>query len=282
MRTSAGKTSITLNPLTPAIGAVAGGLDVAAGLDDDAVTQLHAALAEHLVLFLPGQALSPVQQRDFAARFGKLYTHPFHPGAGDAPEVMVLDHDEHRRAAQNDWHTDVTFIETPPQIEILYGEIVPAAGGDTCWASMYAAYEALSPALRAFLDGLHAVHDFAKDFPPSRFAQHEREGAMDVYAANAPVTHPVVRTNPATGRKALFVNSSFTTQIVELHARESAALLAFLYAHVGQPEFNVRWHWTAGDLVMWDNRWTQHYAVSDYFPAHRRVRRVSVLGDRPV
>jgi taurine dioxygenase len=274
--------SATILPLSPALGAVIEGANLSSLPDTGAAADVRSALDKHLVLFFREQHLTPIQQRNFASLFGTLYTHPFHPGADGAPEVMVLEHDERRKAAQNSWHTDVTYIETPPDVEVLCGEIIPPTGGDTCWASMYAAYEALSPALRQLLDGLQAVHDFAKDFPPARFLARDVNAPPDVYAKHPPVVHPAVRTNTITGRKALFVNSSFTTHIEGLQRRESDAILAFLFEHVAQPEFHVRWRWRAGDVVVWDNRWTQHYALSDYFPQHRRVRRATVIGSRPV
>ena len=274
--------SLSLTRMTPALGAIVAGIDLSIIPSKQAVELMTSALDEHLVLFFRGQRLTPRQQRDFTAQFGLLYAHPFYPGAQGAVEVMILDYDEHRKSAQNAWHADVTFIETPPHIEILFGEIIPPTGGDTLWASMYTAYEALSLSFRQLLDGLYAVHDFAKDFPPARFLASDVTPPSDVYKRHPPVVHPVVRTNTATGRKGLFVNASFTTYLQGMSRRESDAILAFLFEHLQQPEFHVRWHWQCGDVVMWDNRWTQHYAVSDYFPLHRRVHRVSVLGDRPV
>lgn len=271
---------MTLEKLSRALGAVVACVDATQIVGSRDVADLRAALDEHLVLFLRDQQLTPVQQRDFARRFGPLYTHPFHPSADEAPEIMVLEHNAKRKAQQDSWHADVTFLETPPSVEVLYAEVIPPTGGDTCWANMFAAYEALSPDLRRLLDGLHAEHDFAKDFPPSRFARDHRDPGS-IYDRYPPVIHPAVTLNPATGKRALYVNTSFTTRIVELSPRESSALLAVLFDHISQPEFHVRWKWRTGDLAIWDNRWTQHYAYSDYFPHHRRTRRATVLGDRP-
>ncbi|HTA38965.1 MAG TPA: taurine dioxygenase [Candidatus Acidoferrales bacterium] len=268
--------------LTPALGAVIEGIDLSDLPSEAQVSEIMGILQERLIVAIPEQHVTAKQQRDFALNFGPLYTHPFYAGVVDAPEVMVLEHDDRRRAAQNAWHSDVTYLETPPHVEVLCAELVPPHGGDTIWASTYAAYEALSPALQRFLDGLHAVHDFAKDFPPSRFEDAGVRAPADVYSKHPPVVHPVVRTNRANGRKALFVNTSFTTHIEGVTRKESDAILRLLFEHIERPEFHARWRWHAGDVVLWDNRWTQHYAVSDYFPERRRMRRVSAIGDRPV
>jgi taurine dioxygenase len=264
--------------MSAALGGVVSGLDLSADLSNENMAALREALGEHLVLFFRDQTLTPHQQSRLATRFGALYEHPFYSRNGDAPGIIVFDHGSEVKASQNDWHTDVTYAAAPPKMSLLYGEIVPPAGGDTLWASMYAAYDALSFKMQTMLESLSAIHDIAKDFPPERFVMHRT--AVDpaaVYKANPPVSHPVIRTHPQTDRKALYVNSSFTTRIEDLHPRESAALLEFLFAHVGQPEFQIRWKWTPGDVAFWDNHWTQHYAVSDYFPERRRVRRATIM-----
>jgi taurine dioxygenase len=269
--------------LTPAIGAMAEGVDLAAPLEDGQIAELRNTLDEYLVLFFKDQSLSPVQQRDFAARFGELYTHPFYAGHEEAPEIMVLAHDETHRANSDRWHNDVTYLETPPQAGVLFAEELPKLGGDTLWANMYLAYEALSASMKRLVDGLRAIHSFAKNFTPERFRalgiEDQREA---MYAAHPPVSHPIARTNPATGRKALFVNQDFTSHIEGVPARESEALLRFLFEHIAQPEFQVRWRWESGDAAFWDNRWAQHCAVADYFPERRVVRRATIIGERPV
>lgn len=272
-----------LTALTPAIGAIVEGIDLSHPLADAELAAIRAALDDRLVLFFPNQSLTPVQQRDFAARFGPLYRHPFYPGHGDAPEIMMLAHDATRRANSDRWHNDVTYLATPPQAAVLYAQEIPELGGDTLWASMYAAYDALSEPLRQFVSGLRAVHSFAKNFTPERFhalGMNDRRDQM--YAEHPPVSHPVARTNPATGRKALFVNQDFTSHIEGISPRESDALLRLLFEHMAQPDFQVRWRWNAGTVAFWDNRWTQHCALADYFPARRVVRRATILGERPV
>ena len=266
-----------VTPLSPTFGAIISGLDLGA-LADDRLRELRSLLDEHLVLFFRAQNLSAIQQRELAMRLGDLYTHPFFPQEEDAPGIIVFEHGGARKAAQNAWHTDVTYIASPPQMSLLYGDVTPSLGGDTLWANMYAAYDGLSPCVQERLQGLRAVHDFAKDFPPSRFSRYGIDlDPAAIYADNPPVLHPVVRTDPATGRSALYVNSSFTTHIEGFYPRESDALLRFLFEHLAQPEFQVRWQWSAGDVALWHNHWTQHYAVSDYFPERRRMRRATIV-----
>jgi taurine dioxygenase len=280
---SAGQFELRLTPLTPAIGAIVEGIDLSTPFDDDGVAAIRSALDDRLVLFFPDQSLTPAQQRDFAARFGPLYRHPFYPGHAEATEVMMLEHDATHRANSDRWHNDVTYLATPPMGAVLYAQEIPELGGDTLWANMYAAYEALSPSMQTFVSGLRAVHSFAKNFTPERFAALRLEERREqMYAEHPPVSHPVARTNPATGRKALFVNQDFTSHIEAVAPRESDALLRFLFEHMSQPEFQVRWRWSAGTVAFWDNRWTQHCALADYFPQRRVMRRVTVLGEKPI
>ncbi|HXW76427.1 MAG TPA: taurine dioxygenase [Candidatus Eremiobacteraceae bacterium] len=277
------QTRLRTTPLTPAIGATIDGLDLASPLQVSEVEEIRRALDEHLVLFFRGQSLTPAQQRDFAARFGELYVHPFYPGHEDANEIMVLAHDATRRANTDRWHNDTTYLEAPVAASILYAQEIPPLGGDTLWANMYLAYDTLSGPLKTLVSGLRAVHSFAKNFTPERFTALGMDDRRDqIYAAHPPVSHPVARTNPATGRKVLFVNADFTTHIEGLTARESSTLLSLLYEHMALPQFQVRWRWTEGDVAFWDNRWTQHCALADYFPQRRVVRRATIAGERPV
>jgi taurine dioxygenase len=275
--------SLHFTRLSPALGAIVSGIDLAQPLDNARQQALSAALLQHQVLFFRNQDLSPQQQRDFAAWFGDLHIHPLYPKIADTPQIMVLD------TALNDlrdnaiWHTDVTFIDTPPLGSVLVARQLPEYGGDTLWASGTAAYAALSPRLQQLLDGLTATHDFTKSFPLERFG-HTPEALANYEAtrrSTPPVNHPVIRTHPVSGDKALFVSDGFTTRINELPPAESDALLAFLFAHFAKPEFSVRWRWQPGDIAFWDNRVTQHYAVDDYRPAHRIMHRATILGDKP-
>jgi taurine dioxygenase len=269
-------------PLTPTIGAVVEGINLGYPLTDTEVRELHELLDNHLVLFFEDQSLSPARQRIFAANFGELYVHPFYPGHEEAHEIMVLAHNLKHRPNSDRWHNDATYLEAPPQSGILYAEHVPDLGGDTLWANMYLAYEALSEPMKQFVSSLRAVHSFAKNFTPERFRELGIEDRREeMYAAHPPVSHPIARTNPTTGRKALFVNQDFTSHIEGVSPRESDALLRYLFEHMAQPEFQVRWRWQAGNVAFWDNRWAQHCALADYYPQRRRMRRATIIGDRP-
>ena len=269
-------------PLTPAIGARVDGLDLANPLSEETVAALKDTLHDRLVLFFADQHLTPAAQRTFAGHFGPLHIHPIYPNVPEAPEILVLDTDAKNLPDNDNWHTDVTFIETPPLGAAPYAKRIPPSGGDTLWLSTIAAYDALSAPLKTLLACLTAVHDFEKSFPRDRFAAPAAVTKWEeARAKNPPVVHPVVRTHPATGKKALFVNSGFTTRINELTKAESDALLAFLFEHVTKPEFQVRHRWRENDLALWDNRVTQHYATVDYLPERRIMHRATIIGERP-
>jgi taurine dioxygenase len=275
---------LKLKPLSPAIGAIVEGVNLAESLDAPQFDALQTALVRHQVLFFRGQQLSPLQHRDFAARFGPLHVHPIYPKLSEAPEVIVLDSAVTDLQDNALWHTDVTFTERPPMGSVLLARMVPETGGDTLWASCAAAYEALSPALQKFLQTLTATHDIAQSFPVERFGSgpEAAEKLAAAKRANPPVTHPVVRTHPVSKRRGLFVQPGFTTHINELASAESRALLDFLFQHSVRPEFTVRWKWSEGDVAFWDNRNTLHYATDDYRPARRVMNRATIIGDRPV
>ncbi len=276
--------AIEVTSLTRAIGAIVSGVDIASELPQSTIDRIGQLLVEHQVLFFRDQPITPQAQCRFAARFGPLHIHPIYPVLPELPEILLIDNHEAFLPDNDNWHTDVTFSETPPLAGILAAKLLPSRGGDTLWASNLAAYEALSRPMQRFLEGLTAQHSVAKSFPPERWQTDPafKERYEKAVAKHPPVNHPVIRTHPVSGRKALFVNEGFTTHINELSRRESAAVLAHLYAHIGQPEFIVRWRWRVNDIAFWDNRITQHYAVADYLPERRTMHRATVVGDRPV
>ena len=274
---------LSFTPLGPYIGAQVSDLDVSRPLSDAQFEQLYHGLLRHQVLFLRDQQITPEQHRALAVCFGDLHIHPVYPHAEGVEEIIVLDTHQDNPPDNDNWHTDVTFIDTPPAIALLASKVLPAAGGDTLWTSGIAAYEALSEPFKQLLTGLSAEHDFKKSFQEYKYRktpeEHQRwQQAVDKHP---PVQHPVIRTHPVSGKKALFVNEGFTTRIVELSEKESEAVLRFLFAHATKPEFQVRWRWQPNDLAIWDNRVTQHYANADYYPARRIMQRATVLGDRP-
>jgi taurine dioxygenase len=269
-------------PLTPAIGGLVTGVDLARPLSDTVVAKLKSAVAERHVLFFEGQTLDPDKHRGFAARFGKLHVHPVYPHIDDVPEITLIETRPGDLPDNDNWHTDVTFIETPPFGAVLTPRILPSSGGDTLWGSDVAAYDALSAPIRKLLNGLTAEHSFETGFPRRRWGVGARKDKWEkAVAANPPVVHPVVRTIEG-GQRGLFINSGFTARILELTETESDALLAFLFAHLAKPEFTVRWRWKLGDVAFLDNRLSTHYATLDYLPETRLMHRAAILGNRPV
>jgi taurine dioxygenase len=269
--------------LTRGFGSIVSGVDFSKALPQPVVDRLSELLVERKVLFFRNQEMTPQAQRDFAARFGTLHVHPIYPVLPDLPEILLLDNHESFLPDNDNWHTDVTFSKTPPLAGILAAKRIPPVGGDTLWSDCTAAYEALSEPLRRLLDGLTAQHSVANSFPPERWQNDPafKERYERAVAKHPPVDHPVVRTHPVSRRKGLFVNEGFTTHINGVKPRESEALLKFLFALAGQPEFTLRWSWTIGDVAFWDNRNTQHYAVADYLPERRTMHRATVNGDEP-
>ena len=270
---------LDIRPVTPRVGAEIRGLDLSQPLGDDVVAQLRAALVHRLVLFFPGQDLTPAQHASFARQFGELTeAHPVMPAHPEESSVLPIDSRLNKSAF---WHTDVTFMATPPMGSILHAVEMPEVGGDTLWVNLQAAYDGLSAPLQAFVDTLTAIH-------------HDPYFAADVEAAGGtvwdgkritrlrPVLHPVVRIHPETGRKGLFVNENFTQSILGMSRIESDGLLQMLYRHCTEtPEFALRHRWEPGDVAFWDNRATLHYATDDYGDVLRIVHRVTLRGDRP-
>ena len=272
---------IRILPLTPAIGAELRGLDLRRPLAPDALRTLEGALHAHHVLFFRDQDLSPEQQIAFARQFGPISIPPFVPKYGDNPELIVLDQKSPKGEGADNWHSDNTFMREPPMGSILRAVLLPPLGGDTCFANMVAAYEALSEPIRRLISGLRAVHDITKPLQKGIAAGHTTAKLEEMQKQWPPVDHPVVRTHPATGRKALFVNGNSTTRILGITERENDVLLPFLIEHVRSPEFQCRCRWEVGSVAFWDNRSTQHFAVPDY--TERRVmHRVTIAGDEPV
>lgn len=264
-------------PQSRIIGAEIRGLDLSQPLDDGLREELNRALLEWKVLFFRGAHLAPEHQRAFARHWGELETNPL-LARGTSEDVVRFDKGgDATPTFENVWHADVTFRERPALGAVLQLREVPPVGGDTMWADMAAAYDNLPDEVKARIDGATAVHDFipgfARFYGPERLAPHQEEFP--------PVEHPVVRRHPETGRKMLFVNTSFTTRITGMDRAESDRLLRYLVTQAHVPEYQVRFHWQPGDIAFWDNRSTQHYAVGDYAPHRRVAERVAIAGDRP-
>jgi len=270
---------LTVTPLTPRIGAEVSGVALGDDLDDGQEAAIRAALLAHQVIFFRDQEMSVERHKDLGRCFGELDIHPGIPGPEGHPEILHVYADaETTRIAGEDWHSDVSCELEPPMGSILHMHEVPPSGGDTLFASMTAAHDALSEPMRNFLGGLTARHS-------GEYAYRGRyvgRGIDDTGAVYPEADHPVVRTHPETGAKGLFVNRIFTRRINGVSAAESAALLDFLFEHVARPEFQVRFRWQAGSVAFWDNRCVQHMAMWDYFPQVRSGYRVTIKGDRPV
>ena len=275
--------SLTLDKFGPSFGAEIIGLDVASATDAE-VAAIRSALTEHKVLVLRGQSLNDSGHIEFGRRLGRLTAgHPVHDSGNVAREVYALDSQDNGFA--DVWHTDVTFMKRPPLGSILRPVVLPPHGGDTNWADSQLAYESLSLPIRQMIDQLTAVHDGNREF--GYYLAQKRGGKGNIWdgeevTALVPVEHPVVRVHPETGRKGIFVNPGFTSHIAGVSEAESRGILDFLYAHLTKPEHVVRHRWRLGDLVLWDNRSTAHYANRDYGTQHRVMHRITLEGDVPV
>jgi taurine dioxygenase len=273
--TNTATTSVTVRPLGGGIGAEVTGVDLRAPLPDATLGEVLRLLDEHLVVFFPGQALDDDAHLAFALRFGEPYVHPLGRVAGrtSAGVEHIVDSVDHP-PYQDKWHTDVSWDPSPPVYGTLRAIDIPSRGGDTVWASMYAAYDALSPVMQGLIAPLSAVHDMG-----SAAAFVTKAGA-DLVArtrdAFPGAEHPVVGVHPSTGRRYLNVNKEFTGRIVGMNPEESAALLRPLTDQATNPNHQVRYSWAPGDFVIWDERVTQHFAVADYLPERREMARVAV------
>ncbi len=273
---------LTLLPMTPTIGAEVEGVDLSRPLEARTVAALRHALLDWKVLFFRDQDITTEQHLAFARNFGDLEVHPFAPQKPGYPEVLAITHDANSRGKENTWHSDVTWRLEPSLGSILRALEIPPVGGDTLFADMYAAYEGLSDEVKAKVEGRVAVHDFV-NFRKGMRKKGMSEAEIAAFDRQYPkAEHPVIRTHPETGRKAIYVNAGFTQHIVGMDKAESDALLAHLYAQAAIPEYQCRFRWSKNAIAFWDNRASQHYAASDYFPAVRRMERVTVVGDRPV
>ncbi len=267
---------IEVRPLGPTVGAEIHGVDLSRPIDDATFKEIHRAHLDWKVIFFRDQAISAEQHKQLARRFGELEEHPFLPSTGDA-EIISFAKDEQTPGFENGWHSDVSWRVEPALGAILRARRVPAYGGDTLFADMYAAYEGLPDEVRERIDGRTAVHDFTHSFgramsPEQLAEQQERFPAVE---------HPIVRTHPETGRQLLYVNGLFTSHVPGMEPDESRQLLDRLCRQANVPEYQCRFRWQDDSIAFWDNRAVQHYAASDYWPQRREMERVTIVGDRP-
>ena len=271
---------IVAKPFAPNLGAEITGVDLSQEISEAEFSEIEAAFLAYQVLFFKGQKEIPPQVHiDLGKRFGPLHSHPAAPTMAGYPEIFEIHATRHSKVANGEfWHSDVSCDEEPPLGTMLQIHILPPCGGDTMFSNMYAAYDALSDAMKTFLDGLSATHA-SEHIYRGRYADR---GQKDSDIAFPSASHPVVRTHPQTGRKALFVNRTFTTQINELSEEESSAVLKMLFEHAESIQFQIRFRWSKNDMAFWDNRCCMHRAIWDYWPEERKGRRVTIKGDRPL
>jgi taurine dioxygenase len=273
------RTSISVKRLAGALGAEVRGVDLSRDLSADAIADIRRAFLDHQVIFFRDQSLTPEQHKAFGRRFGTLNIHPYVKGMDGHPEIMeIIKEPEDRVNFGGGWHSDMSFLERPSIGSILYALEVPAFGGDTLFSSQYAAYEALTPGLQRTLAGLNAIHSSAREYS-STGASAQKRGSMTVAEADGLIgefVHPVVKTHPETGRKALYVNPAFTMRFEGWSGRESKPLLDFLFNHARYEAFTCRFQWEKGSVAFWDNRAVWHFALNDYPGQRRHMRRVTV------
>jgi alpha-ketoglutarate-dependent taurine dioxygenase len=275
------RSAIKVLPIAGALGAEITGVDLATDLLDETVGEIRRAWLEHQVVFFRDQFLEPADFLTFARRLGEPVEYPFVKGIDGYPEIIAVTKLPHETVNFGGiWHSDTVYLEQPPMATLLIARQVPPYGGDTLFANMYAAYEALSPGMQHMLDGLRAVNSSAlADVSKTREDRIRESGAESEreYLAE----HPVVRTHPETGRKALYVNVAHTLRFVDMTEEESRPLLRYLFEHSVRPEFTCRFQWRVGSVALWDNRCTMHNPVNDYHGHTRAMHRISLAGDVP-
>lgn len=281
MPTDAVYRTIAVTPIAGALGAEITGVDLAAGPDDETVAEIRRAWLEHLVVFFRDQGLGPEEFLAFARRIGEPVEYPFVEGMDGFPEIIVVSKLPHETVNFGGiWHSDTVYLERPPMGTMLVAREVPAAGGDTMFANMYAAYQALSPGMQRLLENLRAVNSSAlADVSKTREDRIRDRGTAGDHEYLS--EHPVVRTHPETGRKALYVNVAHTQRFVDMTEDESRPLLRFLFEHSIRPEFTCRFQWRVGSVALWDNRCAMHNPMNDYHGQTRTMHRITLGGDVP-
>jgi taurine dioxygenase len=271
---------IEIRQVAGALGAELHGVDLAKDLDDDVIGEIRQAWLDHLVVFLRDQKITPAQQLAFARRLGEPMEYPQLKGLDDYPMITpVMKLETERSNFGGVWHSDTTYLQIPPMASMLYAIELPPVGGDTEFANQYLAYETLSSGMRAMLDDLTGVSSSMK--AEASKTREDRLKAAGVEVKPLEAEHPIVRTHPETGRKALYLNVGHTARIKGWTEKESAGLLAFLFEHQIRPEFTCRFRWQPGSLALWDNRCAMHNAINDYHGYRRILHRITLAGDRP-
>jgi taurine dioxygenase len=271
---------IEAKPFAPNLGAEIYGVDLTKPVSDEQFAEIRDAFHTYQVLFFKNQEeIPPEQHIAFGKRFGPLQAHPAAPTMAGYPEIFEIHATKDSKIANGEfWHSDVSCDETPPLGTMLQIHIAPPCGGDTMFSDMYAAYDDLSAPIKSLLEGLSATHSSAHIYK----GRYTDRGQKDADIECPQAVHPIVRTHPDTGRKSLFVNRTFTTQINGLSDSESDAILNMLFAHAEQINYQIRYRWSLNDMAFWDNRCCMHRAIWDYWPQERKGRRVTIKGEKPV
>jgi len=284
---------ITVAPMAGALGAEIGGVDLSGPLEEGVFAEIRAAFFRHGVVFFRDQELTPEQHIRFARRFGPLSRIPFIKTMPEHPEIIAVIREADEATPFNfggDWHSDLSFLETPPLASCLYAREVPPFGGDTQWSSLHRAYETLSDGMRGLLDRMVVMHSAINSYNPDTGERKAAGVDKTVHRsirievteeARTEMPHPVVRTIPETGRRALFVNEPYALRFQDMTREESAPLIGFLNRHATRPEFTCRFTWRRGSLALWDNRCCLHFAINDYRGYRRVMHRVTIAGERP-
>ncbi|WP_339850912.1 TauD/TfdA family dioxygenase [uncultured Nisaea sp.] len=274
--------ALDIRPIAGAMGAEIHGVDASRELDDTTVAALRKALLDHLVVFLPDQTLTPEQQLRFARRFGEPMIYPFVKGLDGFPEVTpILKKEEDRNNFGGIWHSDTVYQDEPPMGTMLYALELPPFGGDTLFANQYLAYDSLSDGMKALLAPLKAINISGKGRVQQTRTDMMKHASAGLKGDELESCHPVIRTHPETGRKALYVNVAHTVRFDGMTEEESTPILEYLFEHQIQPEFTCRFRWSQGAVAFWDNRAAMHYPINDYHGYRRLMHRITLIGDRP-
>ncbi len=272
-----------INKITPTLGAEISGIDFSAPISNAVHDAIYQALMDNLVIFFRDSEISPSAHMSFARGFGQIdEPHPLYPHVDGFKNIVLLENDSGAPPDTNSWHTDLTFKQEQPFASILVARHVPEVGGDTMWSSCYAAYDRLPEGMKRDLEGLNAIHDmgdFRNSFAVEQAGKSAEERLNEGMARFGHRVRPLIADHPVTGRKFLNFNEAFVTHIAGLTTNEANSLKTWLAGHMNKPEDQVRWRWKAGDIAMWDNRVTMHYAVADYLPEYRCMNRITVVAD---
>ena len=272
-----------LNKLSPELGAEISGIDLSKDFNEEIQNKIYNDLIRYKVLFFRDQNITPQFHIEFAKSFGSIEEpHPVYPHVDGFPEIVLLENDKDNPPDTDEWHTDVTFKNDPPFASVLYSKITPEVGGDTLWSSLSKIYDALPNELKGQIENLRAIHDMGS-FRNNYMNDDDKESSIKLnkgFQEFGNAVHSVVKEHPISNERFLYINPSFTSQIVGMTTTDSNNLLSYLFNFMCKPEFQIRFKWTPNTLVIWDNRCTMHYAIGDYMPDKRVMHRVTVLNDR--